>query len=226
MLPISESHSHRQVHTDSLLSSYVQCQPHVSITPSLGIQETEVAGSDPHFVLFDTGPDSRSIIRNINALKIPVERIERVVLSHWHSDHSGGMLAFLRHRQALAPAAQTSTACVVDVHPDRPIARGIAPVSQRGRVIGRLPADPTFAQIEECGGVVETHAQGHVVAGGTVWVSGDIPRVTHFEGGLPSGVRWREHESGESPGWVKEEVCVAACLSPGIADNCIPGHYG
>ncbi|OSC99332.1 hypothetical protein PYCCODRAFT_1446804 [Trametes coccinea BRFM310] len=161
--------------------------------------ETQVQGSEPRLTLFDTGPDSRSIIRNIEALKLPVERIERIILSHWHSDHSGGMLSFLRHRRA--HASPSAPPCVADLHPDRPIARGIAP--QGGKVIGRLLDDPTFAEIEALGGVVETHAEGHVVAGGAVWVSGEIPRVTHFEGGLPSGVRWVEREGGGE--WVKEE---------------------
>ncbi|KAI0769565.1 beta-lactamase-like protein [Trametes elegans] len=160
--------------------------------------ETEIEGSAPRFTLFDTGPDSRSIIRNIEALKVPVERIERIILSHWHSDHSGGLLSFLRYRREHAPDAPP---CVADLHPDRPIARGIAP--HGGKVIARLAADPTFEQIEGIGGVVERHSEGHAIAGGAIWVSGEIPRVTHFEGGLPSGVRWVDaNGQGE---WVKEE---------------------
>lgn len=170
-------------------------------------QETIVEGSEPYLTLFDTGPDSRAIIRNIEALQVPVERIERVILSHWHADHSGGMLAFLRRRQERASQATVAAACVLDLHPDRPIARGIA-ARGSGIVVGRLPPDPTFAQIEAAGGVVEKHAEGHAVAGGTVWVSGEIPRVTHFEGGLPSGVRWVE-TNGQG-GWTKEEVSLAA----------------
>ncbi|PIL34019.1 hypothetical protein GSI_03727 [Ganoderma sinense ZZ0214-1] len=165
--------------------------------------QTETEGSPPHYTLFDTGPDSRSIIRNIEALKPPIELIERVVLSHWHSDHSGGLLAFLRHRRAHAPNAAP---LVADLHPDRPIARGIVP-PHVGKVVGRIPADPEFAQIAELGGVVETHAEGHAIAGDTVWVSGEIPRVTHFEGGLPGAVRWVE-SAGDGNGkgeWVKEE---------------------
>ncbi|KAI0697733.1 beta-lactamase-like protein [Cerioporus squamosus] len=149
--------------------------------------ETQVEGSEPHLTLFDTGPDSRSIIRNVEALQVPIERVERIILSHWHCDHSGGMLAFLKHRRVNCPP--DTPPCVVDLHPDRPIARGIAP----------------FEQIEALGGVVEKHAEGHAVAGGAVWVSGEIPRVTHFEGGLPSGVRWVEQEGGEHGEWVKEE---------------------
>ena len=81
-------------------------------------------------------------------------------------------------------------------------------MSAGGRVVGRLPDDPTFEQIEALGGVVERHAEGHAVAGDTVWVSGEIARVTHFEGGLPSGVRWVEKEGGGhlEGEWVKEEV--------------------
>ncbi|OBZ67114.1 hypothetical protein A0H81_12902 [Grifola frondosa] len=158
--------------------------------------ETEVNGSEPHYTLFDTGPDSRSLVRNIAGLQVPVDRIERIVLSHWHSDHSGGMLSFLRLR------GPVSAPCVVDLHPSRPIARGIAPLD---KIIGRLPADPTFEQIEEVGGVVEKHSEGHAVAGGTVWVSGEIPRVTAFEGGFPGGVRWVGGEADSEGKWVKEE---------------------
>lgn len=41
-----------------------------------------------------------------------------------------------------------------------------------------------------------------MVAGDTVWVSGEIPRVTEWEGGLLGGVRWNEDKRD----WVNEEV--------------------
>ncbi|KZP32912.1 hypothetical protein FIBSPDRAFT_721887, partial [Athelia psychrophila] len=40
---------------------------------------------------------------------------------------------------------------------------------------------------------------------GTVWVSGEIPRITEFEGGLLGGVRWFETENGGKGGWKSEE---------------------
>lgn len=170
-------------------------------------QETQAEGeTESHFTLFDTGPESRSISRNIASLRIPVERISRVVLSHWHSDHSGGILAFLRLRQqavAAASAHEQQGACVVDLHPDRPVARGIAP---GGKIMCRLAADPTFEDIEQLGGVVEKHSEGHSVAGGTVYVSGEIPRVTEFENGLLGAVRWVTNESTGEDEWVPEEV--------------------
>ncbi|KAH9832331.1 beta-lactamase-like protein [Rhodofomes roseus] len=162
--------------------------------------ETQVGGEASHFTLFDTGPDSRAIARNVAAMHIDTHKIERIILSHWHSDHSGGMLSFLRIRTQSASQEASRSPCVVDLHPDRPVARGI---SVQGKVIGRLPNDPTFDEIRELGGVPETHAEGHVVADGTVWVSGEIPRVTDFESGLPGAVRWLENEG--KPDWVAEE---------------------
>ncbi|KAI0081300.1 hypothetical protein K474DRAFT_1672045 [Panus rudis PR-1116 ss-1] len=169
--------------------------------------ETQVDGEEPHLVLFDTGPESKSIARNIASMKVPIERIERVILSHWHSDHSGGLLSFLRLRQAAEQAQRDrgqgkATPVIADLHPDRPIARGIAPL---GKILARLPADPTFEQIEELGAVVETHAEGHAVAGDTIWVSGEVPRITEFEKGLLGAVRWIGNETERKGDWVAEE---------------------
>ncbi|GJE95875.1 MBL-fold metallohydrolase domain-containing protein [Phanerochaete sordida] len=165
--------------------------------------ETKAEGeTESHYTLFDAGPESKSITRNVAALKVPIERVSRVVLSHWHSDHSGGILAFLRLRNAAAGPEHGR--CVVDLHPDRPEARGIAP-PPRGKVICRLAADPTFEELEREGAVVEKHDEGHVVAGGTLFVSGEIPRITAYEQGLIGGVRWKPTEAAPKGEWVSEE---------------------
>jgi len=162
--------------------------------------ETEVKGQLPNLTLFDTGPESKSLARNIAAMKIPVDKIERVVLSHWHSDHTGGLLSLLNLRKNHVTSAK---GIVVDVHPDRPIARGISPGPNYDKIIGQLAPDPSFELIKEAGGVLETHAEGHAVADGTVWVSGEIPRVTEYEQGILGGMRFFEdRESGSK--WVPE----------------------
>lgn len=169
----------------------------------LSILITTEARGQAHRVLFDTGPEAKSITRNFSALQTPVESIERIVLSHWHRDHSGGIVAALEQialARAKAASAEASgvtpkaTPTVVDLHPDRPIARGIAPPPTE-KVICRLPEDPTHTDILAAGGVVETHSEGHAVANNTVWVSGEIPRLTAFETGLLGGARWREFHS-------------------------------
>lgn len=131
-------------------------------------------------------------------MRVPVEKIERVVMSHWHSDHTGGLLSFLKGRTA---------PCIIDVHPDQPIARGIAPGPTHDTVVCMLAHDPTVEQIEQLGGIVEMHSQGHAVAGNTVWVSGEIPRVTPYEPGILGGMRFfRDEKSGQGK-WKAEQVC-------------------
>lgn len=159
-------------------------------------QETQVNGQNKHLVLFDTGPDSKSIVRNATAMQARVDDVEAVILSHWHSDHSGGMLAFLGMRN---PSARQ---CIVDLHPERPEARGIAVPPTFETIIGRLPDDPTFEQIENAGGTVRMSRDGHTVAEGTIYVSGEIPRVTPYEGGLLGGMRFLKEG-----GWTSEPVC-------------------
>lgn len=163
----------------------------------------------PHLTLFDTGPDSQALVRNVHAMQTPIDRIERVITSHWHSDHTGGLLSFLNLRRSKTDS--TCPPCVIDLHPDRPLSRGIAPGPGYDKVICALPPDPTFKLIEEAGGIVDKHPEGHTVAGDTVWVSGEIPRVTEYEAGILGGMRWVSDSAettsvNHSGKWVKENV--------------------
>ena len=164
-------------------------------------------GEESYLTLFDTGPDSQSLVRNIKAMQVPIERIERVIISHWHSDHTGGLLSFLSLRNDAVDAStdqNRAPTCTVDVHPDRPIARGIAPRPTYDKVLCALPPDPSFEAIERLMGVVDEQKHGHMVASDTVWVSGEIPRRTEFETGLCGGMRWvEEAEDGE---WISDPV--------------------
>ena len=181
--------------------------------PPILSQETHIIDEESsRLTLFDTGPDSKSLIRNIESMQIPVEKIERIVTSHWHSDHTGGLLSLLdlRRSRTSQESASAASPIVVDLHPDRPVARGIAPGPTYDKVLCALPFDPTFQAIEAAGGVVEKHAEGHAVAGGAVWVSGEIPRVTEFETGILGGLRWNQKSTEESPKpdgeWVSDGV--------------------
>lgn len=126
------------------------------------------------------------------------------MISHWHADHTGGLLSFLDRRNQ-----ELGERTVVDVHPNRPTARGIAPPPSN-KVICQLPRDPSFEEIEAHGGTVEKHRDGHAVAGGTVWVSGEIPRVTPFEAGLIGGMRFTPNEDGTAGIWSEELVSFSS----------------
>ena len=71
------------------------------------------------------------------------------------------------------------------------------------------------------GARVEKFREPHVVAGGAVYVSGEIPRVTQFEEGLFGGRRWvedldesegvdgdRDGSKKGKAGWIAEPVSL------------------
>ena len=49
-------------------------------------------------VLLDVGWRGRKFMHNVHRLGIDVDKIDKLVLSHGHMDHTGGLKAFLRAR--------------------------------------------------------------------------------------------------------------------------------
>ncbi len=139
-------------------------------------------GSEERSVLFDVGPSAEVWLENALRLGVRLASIEAVCLSHWHADHSGGLpgvvAAITRSRldEGLPPP-------IVDLHPDRPDQRGT--MTPAGTLV-LLNPEPTFEAIESAGGRVTKHAEAHVLAG-FFFVSGEIERVTSYEGRGSSG---------------------------------------
>ncbi len=139
----------------------------------LSVLVTARRGDETRTVLFDVGPYAQVWLENAERLGLDLSTIETIFLSHWHSDHSAGLPAVVA---AVAAARQTAGRVppVVDLHPDRPDQRGVLTPSG---VLALLPPEPTVAEIEAAGGVVETHDEAHAVVG-LLAASGEIPRLT------------------------------------------------
>ncbi len=52
-------------------------------------------------ILFDTGTDGKILMDNINELGVNLNQVEKIVLSHQHRDHTGGMEAVLKKNSRL-----------------------------------------------------------------------------------------------------------------------------
>jgi 7,8-dihydropterin-6-yl-methyl-4-(beta-D-ribofuranosyl)aminobenzene 5'-phosphate synthase len=62
-------------------------------------------------VLFDVGYKGGTLMQNVHALGVDVNRIEKLVLSHAHRDHTGGLVSFLEARTVAEPLS-------IIAHPD------------------------------------------------------------------------------------------------------------
>ena len=47
-------------------------------------------------VLFDTGEDGDLLVKNVKAMGVDANKIQKIVISHDHYDHTGGLYGFLR----------------------------------------------------------------------------------------------------------------------------------
>ncbi|KAF2424385.1 hypothetical protein EJ08DRAFT_639302 [Tothia fuscella] len=164
----------------------------------LSIMVTGVKDGKRRTVLFDTGPDEAVWQSNVKRLGAKVGDVEVIVLSHWHRDHSGGMLKAI----PIINAAKEKDApkVIADLHPNRPDFRGVTlPSFQLS-----LEADPTFEEISTAGGVVAKNADTHTLADDFFLVSGEISRVTGYEKGIRRGARFAK----EKGAWEMDELIL------------------
>lgn len=172
-------------------------------------------------VLFDVGPYGDVWVANAERLGVDLAAIDVLFLSHWHWDHTGG-IATAVEAIATARARNGREPLIVDVHPDRPDQRGI--LTPFG-VFALLPPEPTIEAIEAAGGRVAAHAEAHDVAGLFV-SSGDIPRQTSYETGLPGHHTWRDGEATLDPEIRDERFLAAVVRGRGMTVLTACSHAG
>lgn len=148
----------------------------------LSLLITTQSGGERRSLLFDAGPEGATFLRNANILGVDFGAIETVVLSHGHWDHAGGLLAAV---DAIARArAERGIKCFV--HPGMFAQRA----SQRPNgelYVHELVPDPE--KLKKAGAEVINTREPQVIGGGAFFVSGEIPRLTKYEAGLPGHLR-------------------------------------
>lgn len=153
-----------------------------------------------HSVLFDAGPEESAWRRNVERLGIDVSTIEVVTLSHWHRDHSGGLLEAIR---MIRQGKNRGDALVVDIHADRPKYRGFR-AGPESDIIVSMEANPSFDELAAAGSIVMKSTNSHTILDNMFLISGEIPRVTPYEVGMKGGVQFNEITNE----WVKDELIM------------------
>lgn len=132
----------------------------------------EVESEDcPLKILFDTGLTGDSLIRNAKELKIDLNAIDAIVISHNHYDHTGGMLKVLEKINKQTP---------IIIHPDA-LKPKYAVLPNLGiRKLTYTGPDFQWEKVEEKGGLLVPSRKPLTIAENII-VTGEIPRVTEFE---------------------------------------------
>ena len=160
---------------------------------SLVIRATRADRS--HGLLFDSGPEGATVERNGDRLGIDFGSIDEVVLSHGHWDHGGGMTTALQ----LIYQANGGKRVPVHVNEDMFVDRGM---DMGGKI---LPFDPvpSAAEMHAAGGEIVSRPEAHTALDDMFYISGEIPRVTPYEVGLPPS-----HVKKTGQGWEPDRLIM------------------
>lgn len=147
--------------------------------------------------LFDTGPEDRTFEQNVSRLGIDLGVVESLVLSHGHWDHGGAMLRALQ----LIRDRNGGNEVPYYAHPDMFRTRAIKMPNGSMRPMDDVPSiDALTAQ----GAKVINTREPQVMLGGLAYVSGEIPRKTPFERGLPG----QHRKTTDGRGWELDELIM------------------
>lgn len=184
---------------------------------------TATRGATRHTVLFDSGPEDFAFERNCARLGADLGQVEAIVLSHGHWDHSGAMFAALGAIRARNGARTVP----YYAHPGMFRARAMRLPSGGLRYMDDVPG---IADLTALGAEVVCTAEPRAFLDDMFYVSGEIPRVTPFERGLPGQVRktedgtWEPDELLMDERWLavnvkgKGLVVLSACSHAGIVN--------
>jgi 7,8-dihydropterin-6-yl-methyl-4-(beta-D-ribofuranosyl)aminobenzene 5'-phosphate synthase len=160
---------------------------------------TTQRGAQTHTALFDTGPEADAFDRNADRLALDLAAVESVVLSHGHWDHAGGMLRALD----LIRGRDRKRSIPFYAHPG--MFRSRARQLPNGEML-LMDDVPSVVALTEHGADVVATTQPQTFLDDMFYVSGEIPRLTSFEQGLPfhfqrtlDGQRW------EADPWIVDE---------------------
>lgn len=153
---------------------------------------TAWSGETSRTLLFDTGPDGAVLRSNVVRLGFDMATVDAVFLSHGHWDHAGGMteaLALIREGNGGKPIATL-------MHPGMYRSRAMKAPDGTMRPFEDVPDPDT---LERHGAKVIHATESQLILDDLFFISGEIPRVTSFEVGMPGQHRRTEDGAGWEP---------------------------
>ena len=149
-------------------------------------------GGRKRVILFDGGPNGIAIEHNVPRLGIDMGVIDAVVLSHGHTDHASGLPAAIK----LITAANGGRRVPAHVNPGMFLHRGER--LDNGDVFPHEDI-PSVEELELVGGQVENDPKQRLLLDGMFYLSGEIPRTTSYEKGIPVHLKRNTEDTDWEP---------------------------
>jgi 7,8-dihydropterin-6-yl-methyl-4-(beta-D-ribofuranosyl)aminobenzene 5'-phosphate synthase len=168
---------------------------------------------DGRRILFDTGANEDTVLRNLKALNVGLDDVEMVILSHNHADHTTGLLALRKQIMGAAPRALSKVYA----------GRGLfwPRLNDKAQVDDRM--NQVRKTYEASGGtVVEVTGPMEIAPG--VWLTGPVPRV-HPERNW-SNVGKVRSDKGDVEDTIPEDMTLVVQTRDGLVTLFGCGHAG
>ncbi|MET3107495.1 7,8-dihydropterin-6-yl-methyl-4-(beta-D-ribofuranosyl)aminobenzene 5'-phosphate synthase [Oxalobacteraceae bacterium GrIS 2.11] len=169
---------------------------------------------DGNRVLFDTGARPETVLQNAKELKIDLSQVTDVVLTHFHSDHVGGLMTLRNAMMLKNPKALSR------VH----VGEGI--FEPRYAQNGKDNINPMLAirkEYEASGGVFIIHREAQQIFP-AVWLTGPVKR--RYDERNWSKEAWVAGESGHVEDTIKEDMSMIVKGADGMIVITGCGHAG
>lgn len=170
--------------------------------------------ADGRRILFDAGANSGTVLANAKELGIDLSRVEEVIISHNHGDHTGGLTTLRREMMKVNAKALSRVHVSGGAFLSRPTPDG---KGERNSLL-RLRSE-----YEGLGGQFVVHDAPIELMPG-IWFSGPVPRV-HSEKNYP--VQRTLLQSGQiRPDTIPEDAALIADTGSGLVVLTGCGHAG
>lgn len=153
-------------------------------------------GDRSYTLLFDAGPDEWVFERNVVRLGLDLGKVGAIVLSHGHWDHAAAMPRALQ----MITLANGGKPVPTYMHPDMFASRAVKNPQGQMMPMEDIPSEKVLAG--NGAELIMTRVEQAALSK-SFYVSGEIPRVTHFERGMPG-----QHRLGPDGKWELDERVV------------------
>ena len=164
--------------------------------------------------LFDTGVTPDGVAHNLTALEVPLADVRALVLSHGHTDHTGGIAGLLRTYGRLRMP--------IVLHPDAFLQR--RNVQPDGNETYHIP--PGRQDLEAEGIALVVEREPSFLLEDAVLITGQIERTTEFEKGMPTQQALINGQWQADP-WIHDDQAIVMHLrGKGLVILTGCGHAG